>query len=260
MQTSISSLIPMPPASRYTLQWAFIPLFILIALFAGITHAETLLDMRDGASATAKLSLKDPTRLRIDGLRITDVRGSSLRTKDNPAGVLTASLDEDKGDLYLLPVTPQSLFAATSIFVSTARSTYTLVLVPMDIPADTIVIRDRVTLAAPSGNKRLPTHERELIDLLKTVATSPAPANLYAVEINQPVHLWQEARFVLRQRYEGNPRWVVEVFDLTNISASPMVLDEREFLTTGIAAVALEQTILGPGETVPVRIVREALR
>jgi conjugal transfer pilus assembly protein TraK len=159
----------------------------------------------------------------------------------------------------LQPVHPRGVPPATSIFVSTERATYTLLLVPLDIPADTIIIRDRGSAASwLSSPKRLPTHERELITLLKSVADPRAPTRLVASELNQPVALWREARFVLLRRYEGHPRWTVEAFELTNVSGLPMVLDEREFLTDGVAAVGLEQIILAPGETVPVRIVRES--
>jgi conjugal transfer pilus assembly protein TraK len=255
MSTNYSIPMPMPLNNR--LRPVLAALFVLGA--SGAAHAITTLEMRDGASATAKLSIKDPTRIRVEGARITDVRGSVIRTKDNTAGLLSVSLDEDKGELYLQPVGARGLPPATSIFVSTATTTYTLVLVPMDIPADTIAIQDRgLAFAAP--NKRLPGHERELITLLKTVATQASPPALHVVTVNRPVRLWDEARFVLEQRYEGHPRWTVEVFELTNLTASPMVLDEREFLTEGVAAVALEQTILAPGEAVPVRVVREMQR
>lgn len=256
MRTSTNCLIPMPRSDRPRLLLAATALVVAIA-WSGVAFAVVTLDMRDSDSASAKISLKDPTRVRVNDARITDVRGSVIRTKDNPGGVLVAALDEDKGDLYLQPVHPRGVPPATSIFVSTERATYTLLLVPLDIPADTIVIRDRGS-AATLSPKRLPTHERELITLLKSVADSRAPFHLVASELNQPVALWREARFVLLRRYEGHPRWTVEAFELTNVSGLPMVLDEREFLTDGVAAVGLEQIILAPGETVPVRIVRES--
>lgn len=261
MLTSTNCLTPMPHRNRPGRVLAASVLLVAIACSGGSLAAVTL-DMRDSDSASAKISLKDPTRVRVNGARITDVRGSVIRTKDNPGGVLVASLDEDKGDLYLQPVHPRGVPPATSIFVSTERATYTLLLVPMDIPADTIVIRDRgsaASLSSPSS-KRLPNHERELIALLKSVADQRAPTSMVANDVNQPVALWREAHFVLLRRYEGHPRWTVEAFALTNVSGAPMVLDEREFLTDGVAAVGLEQIILAPGETVPVSIVREAAR
>jgi conjugal transfer pilus assembly protein TraK len=251
----------MPHSNRPGRVLAASALVVAVA-WSGLSLAAVTLDMRDSDSASAKISLKDPTRVRVNGARITDVRGSVIRTKDNPGGVLVAALDEDKGDLYLQPVQPRGMPPATSIFVSTERATYTLLLVPMDIPADTIVIRDRGSVASLSSpsSKRLPNHERELIALLKSVADQRAPASMVTNEVNQPVALWREAHFVLLRRYEGHPRWIVEAFELTNVSGAPMVLDEREFLTEGVAAVGLEQIILAPGEIVPVSIVREVMR
>jgi len=147
---------------------------------------------------------------------------------------------------------------ATSVFISTDQGTYTLVLVPLDIPADTLVIRDRSIAVAPAIGKRLPNHEKELVNILKQIAADILPSGLQVTEVNKPVSLWKEARFTLVRRYEGHPRWIIEAYLLTNVSEGPMVLDEREFLTEGVAAVGLEQTILAPGEAATVRIIREA--
>ena len=234
-------------------------LAIVIACLPLAVHASVTLDVRDGGTGTAKISIKDPTRVRVEGARITDVIGSAVRTEKNPMGSLTVSVDESKGEIFIQPSGIKATPSATSIFVSTEQATYTLVLVPLDIPADTIVLRDRTTLAAPAPGKRLPNHERELISILKSVANRQPPQGMTETRIVRPVSLWREARFTLMRRYEGHPRWAVEVFDLTNITEQSMVLDEREFLTDGVAAVALEQTILAPGETVPVRIVREVM-
>lgn len=229
----------------------------LLAQLLVVAHAAVVLDVRDGGSMTAKISLKDPTRIRVDGARITDVLGSSIRTEKNPSGTLTVSTDEAKGEVYIQP-TGTKMPPATSIFVSTETATYTLVLVPLDIPADSLIIRDRAIALAPTLGKRLPNHEKELINLLKSVAVDQVPPGLQVTEINKPVALWKEARFTLLRRYEGHPRWVVEAYQLTNVTEAPMVLDEREFLTEGVAAVGLVQTILAPGEAAVVRVVREA--
>ena len=232
----------------------------LLAQSFVVAHAAVVLDVRDGGSMTAKISLKDPTRIRVDGARITDVLGSSIRTDKNPSGTLTVSTDETKGEVYIQP-TGTKMPPATSIFVSTETATYTLVLVPLDIPADSLIIRDRGIALAPTLGKRLPNHEKELINLLKSVAADQVPPGLQVTEINKPVALWKEARFTLLRRYEGHPRWVVEAYQLTNVTnvtEAPMVLDERELLTEGVAAVGLVQTILAPGEAAVVRVVREA--
>ncbi len=228
---------------------------LAVAVFAA--HAASILEMRDGGSATAKISLKDPTRIRVEGAHITDVLGSSVRTDKNPQGTLTVSTDEAKGEVYLQPSSAKPL-PATSVFISTDQGTYTLVLVPLDIPADTLIIRDRSIAVAPAIGKRLPNHEKELVNLLKQIAADILPSGLQVTEVNKPISLWKEARFTLMRRYEGHPRWIIEAYLLTNVSEAPMVLDEREFLTEGVAAVGLEQTILAPGEAATVRIIREA--
>ena len=47
-------------------------------------------------------------------------------------------------------------------------------------------------------------------------------------EVNRPVQLWAEARFILLRLYEGRGL-IGENYLLTNISSEPMVLAEQEF-------------------------------
>ena len=243
---------PWPKRVRYALALA-------LGVVSASAAALTTLDMRDGASATVHISQKDPTRLTVAGAAILEVIGGSVRSETNPAGTLSVSQSAEPGDAFVMPLDGKAA-GATSIFVVTERATYTLILTPADIPADTVIIRDRAAHAGthlPASEAGRPyNRERSLFELLRAVAGDAPPPELQVSEVNRPVTLWQEARFTHERRYTGHPRWTVDVYMLTNVTDSNMVLDEREFVTTDVAAVALEQANLAPGQSTLVRVVR----
>ncbi|MDE2078751.1 MAG: type-F conjugative transfer system secretin TraK, partial [Burkholderiales bacterium] len=119
-------------------------------------RALQLVEARDGVSVEAMVSIKEPTRIRIDGAPITDVFGniyssnctsaaasapltSSLANGTplpgtnsqnspaiNPTGELVLECDKDKGEVYIRPVGKSS--KPINLFVSTSQATYTLLL------------------------------------------------------------------------------------------------------------------------------------
>jgi conjugal transfer pilus assembly protein TraK len=268
----------------------------LIALAcASPSHALQIVDARDGVAVEAILSIKEPTRIRIEGAPITDVFGNihasscgsaaagasgspgapvaPLSPVVNPAGEIVVECDRDKGEIYVRPVATAGEGSAAAgkpvnLFISSAHATYTLILRRADTPADTILIRDRsvptapVDGRAPSGPSGPSAHHvRAMKALLVAMASDRVPPDLRVDELNQPVQLWAEARFALMRRYEGRGL-SGEKYLLQNISAAVMVLAEQEFdrpdSKTGgqVLGVAVEHHQLRPGETTSVYVIR----
>jgi conjugal transfer pilus assembly protein TraK len=69
------------------------------------------------------------------------------------------------------------------------------------------------------------------------------------------VPLWNEARFVLVRILDGT--LLGEKYQLTNVSKSRMVIDERELYRRGVLAVMVESLELEPGEATQVMVVLE---
>jgi len=266
----------------------------LTGLLAAAAPATALqvLDARDGVAVEAVLSIKEPTRIRIDGAAITDVFGNihssncgsaapssssngapptAALPAVNPAGEIVLECDRDKGEIYIRPVgdSPKPV----NLFISSAHATYTLVLRKADTPADTIVIRDpgqRALQAIQSPTRAsgsqtplgtAPNHIRGLKTLLLAMASDRVPPDIRVDELNQPIQLWAEARFSLMRRYEGRGL-VGEKYLLQNVSQAVMVLAEQEFdrpdSPSGgqVLAVAVEHHNLRPGETTNVFVIR----
>lgn len=258
------------------------------------SHALQIVDARDGVAVEAILSVKEPTRIRIEGAPITDVFGNihssscggvatgasgspaspvaPLSPVVNPAGEIVVECDRDKGEIYVRPVATASDGGAAgkpvNLFISSAHATYTLILRRADTPADTILIRDRSAPPAPvdgraSSGPSGPSahHVRAMKALLVAMASDRVPPDVRVDELNQPVQLWAEARFALMRRYEGRGL-TGEKYLLRNTSAVVMVLAEQEFDRPDskaggqVLGVAVEHHQLRPGESTSVYVIR----
>ncbi len=259
------------------------------------SHALQIVDARDGVAVEAILSVKEPTRIRIEGASITDVFGNihssacggmaagpsgspgspvaPLSPVVNPAGEIVVECDRDKGEIYVRPVATASDGSAAAgkpvnLFISSAHATYTLIFRRADTPADTILIRDRSVPPAPADG-RAPSspsgpsahHVRAMKALLVAMASDRVPPDVCVDELNQPVQLWAEARFALMRRYEGRGL-SGEKYLLQNVSAAVMVLAEQEFDRPNskaggqVLGVAVEHHQLRPGESTSVYVIR----
>lgn len=246
-------------------------------------QALQVIDARDGVSVEAILSIKEPTRIRIEGAPITDVFGniyssscgsaaaaapmangtgtSPVSPAINPAGEIVLECDRDKGEIYIRPVGTSA--KPVNLFVSSAQATYTLLLRRSDTPADTISIRDsssrqirsESSIQGPLGISA--NHVRAMKAMLVAMASDRVPADVRVDEVNQPIPLWVEAKFSLMRRYEGRG-FLGEKYLLQNISAAVMVLAEQEFDREdgNVSGVAIENHNLRPGETTNVFVIR----
>ena len=248
-------------------------------------HALQMIEARDGVAVEAILSIKEPTRIRIEGAPITDVfgnihssncggaaataatAGAGITTPAvNPGGEIVLECDRDKGEIYVRPVGESG--KPVNLFISSAQATYTLVLRRSDTPADTIVIRDKTLRQAPpvANGSQGPlgpsaNHIRSMKAMLVAMAGDLVPPDIRVDEVNRPMQLWAEARFSLMRRYEGRGL-LGEKYLLQNVSPAMMVLAEQEFdrpdSKTGgqVVGVAVENHNLRPGESTNVFVIR----
>ena len=257
----------------------------LLLVSATPSHALQLVEASDGVSVEAVLSIKEPTRIRVDGSSITNVFGNIYSTNCgsaitnaapaqpgaapmpptgsiNPAGEIVLECDVDKGEIYVRPVGGPG--KPVNLFVSTQHATYTLLLRRSDTPADTIVIRDktvrlsRVEPGGASAAARTSQHVRSLKGMLVAMSSERAPADIRVEEVNRPIQLWQEAKFALVRQYEGRGL-IGERYLLTNVSSQDMVLAEQEFDRErgNVLAISIENHNLRPGESTTVYVIRQ---
>lgn len=261
--------------------WLLMLLATTFAFTSVSAHALQLVEARDGVTVDALISIKEPTRIRIENAKITDVFGniyssncglpaappagtpSPATPAINPAGEIALQCDRDKGEVYVRPMGGST--KPINLFVSSATATYTLLLRRSDTPSDTIVIRDKTTRQAgpdlsptrpgalgPSAN-----HIRAMKALLVAMASDRVAPDVRVEEVNRSIQLWTEAKFSLMRTYEGRGL-VGEKYLLTNISDQVMVLAEQEFDRPegGVVGIAIENLNLRPGDSTSVYVIR----
>ena len=276
---TLSRPVPMP--GRGWTMSAVQVIACIAAMTALPAQALQLVEASDGAAVEAILSIREPTRIRIEGASITDVFGNIHSSQCgmaaalpaspgmtpaatgsspiNPAGEIALTCDRDKGEIYVRPVDDST--KPINLFVATANATYTLLLRRSDTPADTIVIRDRTPKAlkhAPSAPAApSPNQVRAMKALLVAMASDRVPPDIRVEETRGTLPLWNEARFSRVRQYEGRGL-VGEKYLLQNISDAPMVLAEPEFDREpgNVVGIAGEYHNLRSGESTSVYVIR----
>ncbi len=285
---SLPVLVPTPQRSgAMSAAITAIASTLVVAMTTTSAQALQIVEASDGVSVEAILSIKEPTRIRIEGAPITDVFGnihsshcgappafpampgtaptSAVSPAINPAGEIVLECDRDKGEIYVRPVGDSA--KPINLFVSSANSTYTLLLRRSDTPADTIVIRDRTPKALKSATSSqnsagpAPNPVRAMKALLVAMVSDRVPPDIRVEETQGSIPLWAEARFSRIRQYEGRGL-IGEKYLLQNISSAPMVLAEQEFDREhgSVVAIAVEQHNLRPGETTSVYVIRRGER
>ena len=276
---TLSRPVPMP--GRGWTMSAVQVIACIAAMTALPAQALQLVEASDGAAVEAILSIREPTRIRIEGASITDVFGNIHSSQCgmaaalpaspgmtpaatgsspiNPAGEIALTCDRDKGEIYVRPVGDSA--KPINLFVASANATYTLLLRRSDTPADTIVIRDKTPKAlkhvqsAPAGPS--PNQVRAMKALLVAMVSDRVPPDIRVEETHGTLPLWNEARFSRVRQYEGRSL-VGEKYLLQNISDAPMVLAEQEFDREqgSVVGIAVEYHNLRPGESTSVYVIR----
>ena len=232
-----------------------LPLLLTVLLSSNSAFAAQVRDAVDGDRVTAQIALREPTRIKIEGDVITDLFGDVYDSKQNPNGRVVWESDKKKGEV-ILRLREEST-RPVNLFVSTDKATYTLVLAPRDMPADTIVLRDRTPapkLDTSSGLKA-PSFHRLLKNMLVSMATNTIQPGTEIREIDKNQTLWTEAHLTLQRSFFAS-QIVGDHLVLTNRSGAEMVLSEQELDREDVLAISIENLRLRKGESTNVFVIR----
>lgn len=227
-----------------------IPRQALLALLLAISlpaSAIQILEGVDGQTLVGKIAQKELTRVTVERGRIKKVTGN--------AGEFLLEKDEDKGQIYIRPTT-EAATKPINLFITTDRATFTLLLQPVDLPAETIVIKDRAARNESTRVERSSAYLRVIKNLLLAMASDTLPRDMEVREMAKEVGLWKEARLLLTRTYLGQAL-TGEKYVLTNVSSKSMVIAEQELYQAGVIAVSVENLNLRPDESSNVFVIRE---
>lgn len=230
-------------------------------------HALQVLEAMEGQTVLGRLSSKELTRIAVEGGRIRKVTGQG--------GEFLMEKDEDQGQIFIRPASPENprpINLFVTIEVGGEPLTVGLLLQPVDIPADTIMLRPTGT-SGPSGARRhsiqgpgpssdgrphprSPRHVRQLKNLLLVMADNQETPDFEVREVRQEQPLWVGTRLVLQRQWLGDGL-VGERYRLANIGPQPLRVHEPHLFKPGVMAVSVEHERLEPGQVTALFVIRQ---
>lgn len=244
----------MSQASRVSLMKKVkVKLFWLCLLmgFVQAAHAMQVIKMRDGETQTARISLKEVSRIAVEGARLRSVVGTR--------GDFDVQVDQEIGQVFVRPVTGASIKKPINIFVTDDKGrTFGLILKPEDIPAVSVIIS--VPRHLEKGRKKQDApYISEIKDLVRAMANNEVDVYGYeVVDHMMRVPIWNEVELTLERTWVGE-LLIGERYTLVNVSGSELRLAEQEFMRKGVLAIAIDNAILGPLQSTGLYVVREAI-
>lgn len=254
---------------------------LAIALFGAMgAQAAQFVPARDGDSTIVKISIKDDTRIKVEGAKIVDVIGDVYDQEKNPRGRISVDKDADDGEIYVLPTSAAFEVKPTppiKVTLKTAKGKYSLLLNPVDIPGDTVIVEPKGPAINQARGARQPTqvaptpvpevlsapqkgssHIRKLKAFVLAMVSKQEVPDMEVMPVGEEVALWKEAKFIHEDKWMGD-EWVGDRYTLTNVSGTELVMDEREFYRKGVVGVSIRVHELKAGETTEVYIIRQRL-
>ena len=170
----------------------------------------------------ARISQKEVTRIAFERNRIRRVTGN--------AGEFVLEKDEEKGQIFIRPTATEST-KPINLFVMSDRGTVALLLQPVDMPSDTIVIREgRGPVTSASSIERSGRHIRTIKNLLLAMAADVLPDDMEVRELAQEMTLWPAFAWFFSDLL-GRRDYRRE-YQLANITTSDVSLTERDLYKT----------------------------
>ena len=225
-------------------------LCLLASLLAEPALAQQVVEARDGATVLARVSRQEVTRIAFERSRVRRVTGN--------ANEFVLEKDDERGQVFIRPADPLST-KPINLFVSSDRGTVSLLLQPVDVPGDSIVIREpRAAGDAPLRLEASSRHVRTLKNLLVALADDSLTEDMEVREPGRQLALWPGVRLTLQREWLGTGL-VGEKYQLANIGTKDVNLVERDLYKPGVMAVSLEHASLRPGEATNLFVIRERL-
>ena len=219
--------------------------------------AANFVDANESTPKVVDISKKEMTRISVEGGYITN-----FKVIEGEADIQT---DQTTGEVFLIPMVNKPINA---FITSEKGKKYLLTLVPKaSVTADSVIIReDQLEQAKLLSKQQIEQNERERLQrnaqsystavqqFINDMLSNSERSNLDCSVAGEEVPLWKEAMLIRKQRC-SSANLQGQVFNLTNISNSLMVMQEQEFYKKNVIAVAIRKLQLLPGEQTDIYVV-----
>lgn len=220
----------------------FVLIIVLLVWMVPFANALQVKALKDNQSVSAKISARELTRIFVMNDRIQSVRGIE--------GAYEITKDEVQGYIY---IKPSPFFQAKSfnIFITTEQGhTYTLLLNPLDIPAENIALKSLTSSKLLAARWEMSSdYEKTLIHLIHSMTNEQNPEGYAVINLGKtkPRLFTSGLSKQLLTLYRGN-HLQGEVWKIKNMRRKLISLSPQQFYQTGTRAIALEDETLSSGE------------
>lgn len=215
-------------------------------------YAYKLIEAQDNQTYYVDASAKDTNRITIENGRLRKVMGKTadfIMEKDDKTGQFLARFRDDKKTSSL-------------VVIAEDGRTYTLVMKPIDIPAESFVLRDESVQRKPklSETGKKDNLEKSVRDLMLFMAgsNSRTVSNRVYQDDKQNLEelgLWKDTKFFIVSSFvSGN--LVGDKYRLYNVGDKPITVAEQEFYQKGVVAVSVQSHVLDAGRDTFVYVVK----
>ncbi len=206
----------------------------------------TAVTFTEGESAFIDLSSKDLNLIKFPSPGIRVYTSSK---------VLDIKIDERNVFVKFSEGAPS--VAQEVFFVLSSGEVFSMILVPREIPAQTIVVRiPKESMSEALSWETSHSYIAGLKELIKAMYEEKPPRGFVVKEAVLDKSRWKEVRAVLKKIYQG-ATLQGEVYELTNVSRETQRFLEKEFYEKGILAVSIEKHELRPQEKTALYIVKK---
>lgn len=211
-----------------------------------------------GQSIEVSISKKDFTMFGVDGGKISYIDGQDgayITDADSEAGRKKA---KEIGRVMIQPLSDKPF----SIFITDDSGvTWPIKVKPnAKLSGDVIVLKNTEKVIVEKNNDmpimtRATSRTQSIKNLMIAMSSNATPRDVAVVRVDKKVRWWKESELINTRDYVlGNLKG--KLYELTNISDKPMVIDDREFyISQDIIAVAVEDAKIQPGEKTKVMVI-----
>lgn len=217
-----------------------------ILMYWSIGFSLNSINLIDGGSTFVDISQKDLNLIKfpVSGVKVY-TSSKLLDIKVEEGNVFVKYTDEKS-------INPQEVF-----FVVPSGEVFNMVLIPKQIPAQTVIIRmDKEDLKDALEWETSHTYISGIKNLIKAMYGERPPKGFSVKEMNEEKPLWKEIKIILKQVYRG-ATLQGEVYEIVNITKEPLRFIEKEFYEKGVLGISLEKHELKPGERTGLYIVKK---
>lgn len=223
------------------------PILLILLLIPAMSNAAQIVKVTEGNPPFVQVSSED-----LNHIILPEAVDKAYTSTEKPVDVTV------EGKHVFVKLLDHIYHKPIEVFF-VGDETYSLILVPVHIPAETIIVTNTFAdkKKALSWEREYP-YEETIKKLISGMATDKVPDGYSVVEVNQEIKTQnQDRKLFLKKRYAG-AELAGEVYFITNMTASTFQVDEKDFFAKQVIAIASEENSLTAFASGNIFIIRRA--